>query len=72
MVRGYIFGDWAAERFRYPKQGVPDFAGYTLGFELVQAYLKRSGGSAAEATYLPWQEIVEGSGYFRSGPSTTR
>ena len=53
VVRGFIFGDWAAERFHYPKQNVPDYAGYTLGFELVQAYLKRTGHSAAEATYVP-------------------
>ena len=64
VVRGYIFGDWAAEKFHYPKQNIPDYAGYTLGFELVQAYLERSGQSAAEATYVPWQEIVEGSDYF--------
>ena len=64
VVRGYIFGDWAAERFRYPKQGIPDFAGYTLGFELVQAYLKRTGQSAAEATYRPWREIAEAAAYF--------
>ncbi len=66
VVRGFIFGDWAAERFHYPKQNVPDYAGYTLGFELVQAYLKRTGHSAAEATYVPWQEIVAASGYFRA------
>lgn len=64
VVRGYIFGDWAAERFHYPAQGVPDFAGYTLGFELVQAYLERTGKSAAEATYIPWREIVEAAAYF--------
>ena len=64
VVRGYVFGDWAAEQFHYPKQGVPDFAGYTLGYELVRAFLERTGTSIVEASYLPWQEIVEGSGYF--------
>ena len=64
IVRGFMFGDWAAERFHYPKQAVPDFAGYTLGFDLVQAYLARTGQSAAKATYVPWQDIVEGSGCF--------
>ena len=64
IVRGFIFGDWAAERFHYPKQSVPDFAGYTVGFELVKAYLKRTNITAAEATYVPWQQIVEESGYF--------
>ena len=64
VVRGFIFGDWAAEKFRYPKQNIPDFAGYTLGFNLVQAYLARTGRSAAAATYVSWKEIVEASGYF--------
>jgi uncharacterized protein YjaZ len=58
VVRGYIFGDWAADRFGYPAQGLPSFAGYTIGFRLVQAYLARTGRSAAEATYTPWEEIV--------------
>ncbi|MEM7734385.1 MAG: DUF2268 domain-containing putative Zn-dependent protease [Deinococcota bacterium] len=64
VVRGYIFGDWAAEQFHYPKQNVPDFAGYSIGFALVQAYLARTGQTATQATYVPWQEIVEASGYF--------
>ncbi|MER3554037.1 MAG: hypothetical protein C4331_06715 [Meiothermus sp.] len=63
-LRGYIFGDWAAEQFRYPKQNIPDYAGYTVGYEVVKAYLKHTGKSAAEATYIPWREIVEGSRYF--------
>jgi uncharacterized protein YjaZ len=63
VIRGYIFGDWAAEAAGYEKQGIPDFAGYALGYRLVRAYLERSGRTAADATYLPWREIVEGSGY---------
>lgn len=64
VMRSYIFGDWAAEQFHYPKLGIPDYAGYTIGYEVVQAFLARAGVSAADATYLPWQEIVEGSGWF--------
>lgn len=64
VVRGYIFGDWAAEQFGYQPQGLPSFAGYTLGFELVQAYLTRTSVSAAAATYTPWEEIVEASRFF--------
>ncbi|ADH64512.1 Protein of unknown function DUF2268, Zn-dependent protease-related protein [Allomeiothermus silvanus DSM 9946] len=63
-LRGYIFGDWAAEQFGYPKQGMPDYAGYTLGYQVVRAYLKRTGRTAAEATYTSWREIVQESGYF--------
>ena len=63
-IRGYIFGDWSAEQFQHAKLGIPDYAGYTLGFEVVQAYLKRTGQSATEATYVPWHTIIEASHYF--------
>lgn len=64
QVRGYIFGDWAAEKWGYPPQGVPSFAGYTMGYKVVRAFLDRTGKSAAQASYLPWQEIVEESRFF--------
>lgn len=64
VVRGYIFGDWAAAAWGYAPQGVPDFAGYAMGYRTVKAYLERTGKSAAEATYTPWREIVESSGYW--------
>lgn len=63
-IRAYIFGDWAAEGSGYTAQGIPDFAGYTIGYRLVRAYLERSGKTAAEATYVPWREIVEESRFF--------
>jgi uncharacterized protein YjaZ len=43
---------------------VPPFAGYAMGYRLVRQFLQRAGMSAAEATYLPWREIVAGSGFF--------
>lgn len=64
VTRGYIFGDWAAEAFGFPPQGIPDFAGYSMGYRTVRAFLKKSGRTAVEATYLPWREIVEGSRLF--------
>jgi uncharacterized protein YjaZ len=63
-IRGYIFGDWAAEQFHYAKRGLPDYAGYSVGYAIVQAFMKRTGQTATEATYLLWREIVEESGYF--------
>jgi uncharacterized protein YjaZ len=63
-ARAYIFGDWAAERFGYPARGIPDFAGYGVGYHVVRAFLARSGATAAEATYLPWRAITGGSGVF--------
>lgn len=63
-IRGFIFGDWAAEKFYYAKQGLPNFAGYSVGYEIVRAYTKRTKRSVAEATYSPWREIVEESNFF--------
>jgi uncharacterized protein YjaZ len=65
-VRGYIFGDWAAEAFSYKPQGLPNFAGYAMGYHLVQSYLRESGRTAAQATYVPWQAIVEESRLFKT------
>ncbi len=62
-IRGYVFGDWAASRMGYVPRGLPDFAGYAVGYRIVRKYLDRSGRSAVEATYVPWREIVEGSAY---------
>ena len=62
-VRGYIFGDWAAKDWGTPALGIPDFAGYAMGYRMVEAFLQRTGKSITEATYLPWQDIVQGSGF---------
>ncbi len=62
-IRGYIFGDWAASRMGYVLRGLPGFAGYVVGYRIVREYLERSGCTAAEATYMPWREIIEGSKY---------
>ena len=62
-IRGYVFGDWTASRMGYVPRGLPDFAGYAVGYRIVREYLDRSGRPAAEATYAPWREIVEGSRY---------
>jgi uncharacterized protein YjaZ len=63
-IRGYIFGDWAAEKSGYKPQGLPDFAGYTVGYDVVRSYLDKSGTSAAEATYVPWREVIGESEFF--------
>lgn len=65
QVRAWIFGDSVAEKQGLAKQGLPDFAGYTIGYRVAREYLRRTGKSAAEATYVPWREIVDGSGYFQ-------
>jgi uncharacterized protein YjaZ len=63
-IRGYIFGDWAAEKSGYKPQGLPDFAGYTVGYEVVRAFLDHSGKSASEATYIPWRDVITLSEFF--------
>jgi uncharacterized protein YjaZ len=63
-VRGYIFGDAIAESMGLPKAGIPNFAGYAIGYRVVQAYLKRTGKTVPEATFVPAGEIIEESGFF--------
>ena len=63
-VRGYIFGDALAGTWGFEKAGVPNFAGYGIGYRVVQAYLKRTGKKVAETTFLPAEEIIAESGYF--------
>jgi uncharacterized protein YjaZ len=64
VVRGYIFGDVLAENMGFPKAGVPNFAGYAIGYRVVQQYLKRTGKTVAEATFVPAKEIIAESGFF--------
>jgi uncharacterized protein YjaZ len=55
-VGRYIFGD--------PDAGLPVYAGYAVGYRVVQAYLRRSGKGVVEATFVPAEEIIAGSGFF--------
>jgi uncharacterized protein YjaZ len=64
VVRAYIFGDTIASYSGIAPRGVPDFAGYALGYKLVRAYQRRTGATVAEATLLPARAIVEESGFF--------
>lgn len=57
-VRGYIFGDVIAENMKLPKAGVPNYAGYAIGYRVVQQYLKRTGKTVPEATFVPAKEII--------------
>jgi uncharacterized protein YjaZ len=65
VIRGYIFGDALAERSGFKALGgMPTYGGYAIGYQVVQAFLKRSGRSIEETTFLPAAEIVAGSGFF--------
>ncbi len=65
VIRSYIFGDALAEQSGYePLGGMPTYGGYTIGYHVVQAYLKRSGKTIEEATFVSADEIVAESGFF--------
>lgn len=62
-LRQYIFGDLMTEYAGVPQTGIPAYAGYALGYHTVQAYLRRTGKSVAEATLVPAHQIIAESGY---------
>lgn len=64
VIRGYIFGDSLAEKWGFDTVGMPDYGGYAIGYRVVQAYLKKTGKSVVEATFVSANEIIEQSGYF--------
>jgi uncharacterized protein YjaZ len=55
-VRRYIFGD--------PGAGLPPYAGYAIGYRVVQAYLARTGQHIPAATFVPAHEIIAASRFF--------
>lgn len=65
-VSPYLFGDPAASFSGYQPVGLPFAAGYTVGFHVVQAYLRRTGRTIVEATFTPAADIIANSGYFES------
>ena len=63
-IRSYVFGDTMADQMGYPKAGVPDNAGYAIGYRVVRAYLRHTGKSVVEATFVPIREIIAESRFF--------
>lgn len=64
QVRGYIFGDAMSDAMGLPKVGVPPFAGYAMGYHVVQHYLKQTGKTVAEATFISADDIIRESKFF--------
>ncbi len=65
VIRSYIFGDALAETNGYePLGGMPTFGGYAVGYHVVQAFLRRTGLSVEEATFVSADEIVAESEFF--------
>jgi uncharacterized protein YjaZ len=65
-MRAYVFGDTIADMsgMGMEKVGVPDYAGYALGYRAVKAYQARTGKSIVEITFIPAEEILRESGIF--------
>ena len=63
-IRAYIFGDETSKQWGVPALGLPHCAGYAIGYQVVQAYLRRTSQTATEATFVPSGEIIEISGFF--------
>ncbi|GCE31455.1 hypothetical protein KDA_69390 [Dictyobacter alpinus] len=63
-LRAYIFGDELLKQWGAPGLGLPHAAGYTIGYQIVQACMQRSGKTATEATFVPYKEIIEESKFF--------
>lgn len=59
-VRPYIFGDEKSGT----KLGLPNTAGYAVGYHVVQAFMKKTGKDIVEATFTPAERIIEESGFF--------
>lgn len=64
VIRGYIFGDTIMGPMGGEAVGMPDYGGYAVGYRVAQAFLRRTGASIEEATFLPAAQIVSESGYF--------
>ena len=63
-VSSYMFGDEIAKQQGYQPVGLSFCAGYAIGFEVVQAFLKKKNKTIYEATLLSSKEILKGSGLF--------
>ena len=63
-IRSYIFGDQLTIQGGRTPVGLAHCAGYTIGYQVVQTYLNRTGKTIVEATFTPFAEIIEQSGFF--------
>ncbi|NDI35345.1 DUF2268 domain-containing protein [Chengkuizengella sediminis] len=64
-VGSYIFGDEIAEKQGFQPMGLPPFAGYAVGYQAVQSFMKNNNVSILEATLLKSEEILENCGIWK-------
>ncbi len=63
-VSSYMFGDEIAKQEGYQPVGLSFCAGYAVGYEVVQSFMKKHNKTIFETTLLSSDEIIHGSGIF--------
>lgn len=63
-VSSYMFGDEVASKEGYQPVGLPFCAGYAVGYEVVQSFMKKTNKSIYEATLSSTDDIIEHCGLF--------
>lgn len=58
-IAGYMYGDAIVAMQGHPAVGLPPYAGFEVGYRLVQEYLRQSGRRLSEAMLMSSQEILE-------------
>lgn len=65
-VSSYMFGDEFAKKKGYQPVGLSAGAGYAVGYNIVQSFMKHHNVSIQEATLLSTEEIIRGSTFFNA------
>lgn len=63
-VSSYMFGDTIAKEQGYKPVGLSTFAGYAVGYQAVQSFMKLNNLGIAEATLLNTDDIIRNCGLF--------
>ncbi|MBY7141879.1 DUF2268 domain-containing protein [Virgibacillus sp. NKC19-3] len=63
-VSSYMFGDEIAAQEGYQPVGLPFCAGYAVGFQVVQSFMKENNIGIAESTLLGTDDIIHNCGLF--------
>lgn len=58
-ISSYLYGDGIMKLRGVVPMGIPDYAGYSCGYYLIQHYLKKTGKSIYEATITPTADILQ-------------
>lgn len=63
-IMPYLYGDTKASGLVGPRLSLPPFAGYAVGYHLVQSFLEKTGKNIVEATFITTDKIIEESAFF--------